>query len=87
MPIQCAYPGHPIDVKASFCQRVNPIIVKKLAELVSAGIVETDVQNAVNYFVKYWLPIKHGIIPLSSDQAFYPLPVDIRNHVGVVKSL
>ena len=84
--MQCAHSGHPVDVKASFCQRVNPIIVKKMGELVSAGIVETgDVQKAVNYFVKYRLPIEHGIIPLSSDRAFYPLPVDIRNHVGIVK--
>ena len=61
LPMQCAHSGHPVDVKASFCQRVNPIIVKKIAELVSAGIVETgDVQKAVNYFVKYRLPIEHG---------------------------
>ena len=86
LPMQCAHSGHPVDVKASFCQRVNPIIVKKIGELVSAGIVETgDVQKAVNYFVKYRLPIEHGIIPLSSDRAFYPLPVDIRNHVRIVK--
>ena len=32
------------------------------------------------------LPIEHGIIPLLSDRAFYPLPVDIRNHVGIAKS-
>ena len=85
--MQCAHSGHPVDVKASFCQRVNPIIVKKIAELVSAGILETgDVQKAINYFVKNRLPIGHGIIPLPSDRAFYPLPVHFRNHVGIMKS-
>ena len=45
LPMQCAHSGHPVDVKTSFFQFVNPIIVKKIAEVVSAEIVETgDVQ-------------------------------------------
>ena len=74
-------------IKASFCQCVNSIIVKKIAELVSAGIVETgDVQKTVSHFVRYNLPIEHGIISLSSDRAssHYLLT---SNHVEIAKSV
>lgn len=41
LPMQGAHLGHPVDIHASFCQRVHPIIIKKISELVSSGIVET----------------------------------------------
>ena len=33
------------------------------------------------------MPKEHGITPVTSDRAFYPLPHDIKNHVGNAKSV
>ena len=41
LPTQSAHFGHPVGVNASFCQRTHPIIIQKISELVSSGIVET----------------------------------------------
>ena len=77
---------HPKGFKATFSQRVNPIIISKISELVSSGITETkEVQRALNNYVKHNLQSEHGIIVHSNDRAFHPLPVDIKNHVDSAK--
>jgi len=86
LPTQDAHSGHPVDKNASFCQRVNPIIISKISEFVSSGITETkEVQRVLNNYVKHNLQSEHGITAHVSDRAFYPLPVDIKNHVDVAK--
>lgn len=86
LPTQRAHSGHPVDVNASFCQRIHPIIVKKISEFVSSGIVETkEVQRVLENYVKHNLQSEHGITAHSSDRAFHPLAVDIKNHVDSVK--
>ena len=86
LPTEAAHVGHPVGLAASFCQRIHPIILNKFSELVSSGIVETkDDQKALNHYVKRTLPKEHNITPIPSDRAFYPLPSDIKNHVGNAK--
>ena len=86
LPTESAHAGHPVGTAASFCQRINPIVLNKISELVSSGIDETkEVQRALNHYVKYTLPKEHNITPNPSDRAFYPLPNDIKNHVGNAK--
>ena len=52
-----AHAGHPVGTAASFCQRINRIVLNKISELVSSGIDETkEVQRALNHYVKYTLP-------------------------------
>ena len=86
LPTEEAHNGHPVGQVASFCQRIHPLILKKISELVSSGIVETkEVQRVLNHYVKHTLPIEHNITPISTDRAFYPLPNDIKNHVGNAK--
>ena len=46
-----------------------------------------EVQKVLNYYVKHNLPQELGITPLSTDRAFYPMPRDIKNHIGNAKSL
>lgn len=87
LPTSTVHSGHPVGSAASFCQRVHPTIIKKISELVSTGIIETkEVQKALYHYVKHDLPRERGITPLTSDRAFYPLPNDIKNHVGTAKS-
>ena len=86
LPTEQAHDGHPVGEAASFCQRIHPIILNKISELVSSGIDETkEVQRALNHYVKHTLPNEHNITPISTDRAFYPLPNDIKNHVGNAK--
>ena len=44
-----------------------------------------EVQKALNHYVKHTLPSEHNITPNPTDRAFYPLPTDIKNHVGNAK--
>ena len=86
LPTQSTHSGHPVDVQASFCQCIHPIIVKKISELVSSGIVETkEVQRVLENYVKHNLQGEHGITAYSNDRAFHSLPVDIKNHVDSAK--
>ena len=88
LPTLAAHSGHPVSASASFCRHVHPTIIKKISELVSTGMRETkDVQKALKYYVKHNLPQELGITPLSTDRAFYPMPRDIKNHIGNAKSL
>ena len=57
LPTEEAHTCHPVGQAASFCQRIHPIILQKISELVSSGIVETkEVQKALNHYVKHTLP-------------------------------
>ena len=86
LPTEQAHEGHPVGQAASFCQRIHPIILSKISELVSSGIDETkEVQKVLNHYVKHTLPNEHNIRPIPTDRAFYPLPNDIKNHVGNAK--
>lgn len=86
LPTQSTHFSHPVGVHASFCQRTHPIIIWKISELVSSGIVETrEVQRVLENYVKHNLQDEHGISPHSSDRTFHPLPVDIKNHVDNAK--
>jgi hypothetical protein len=77
LPTLAVHSGHPVASAARFCQRVHPTIIKKISELVSTGIAETkEVQKALFHYVKHTMPKEHGITPLASDRAFYPLPRD-----------
>ena len=74
LPTEQAHKGHPVSAAASFCQRVHPIILNKISELVSSCIDETkEVQRALNHYVKHTLPIEHNITPIPTERAFYPL--------------
>ena len=54
LPTEEAHTCHPVGQAASFCQRIHPIILQKISELVSSGIVETkEVQKALNHYVKH----------------------------------
>lgn len=82
LPTEAAHAGHSVGAAASFCQRIHPIILNKISELVSSGMYETrEVQKALNFYVKHSLPKEQNITPLPHDRAFYPLPNDIKNHV------
>ena len=53
---------------------------------VAGGITETnEVQRSIENYVKHSLFSEHGINPKPVDHAFYPLPMDIKNHVGITK--
>jgi len=45
------------------------------------------VQNALSHYVTHNLPQELGITPLSTERAFYPMPHDIKNHIGNAKSI
>ena len=68
LPTHSAHLGHLVGIHASFCQRDHLIIIQKISELVSSGIVETrEVQRVLENYVKHDLQGEHGITPHSSD--------------------
>ena len=86
LPTQSAHISHSVGVDDSFCQCTHRIIIQKILELVSSGIIETrEVQRVLENYVKHNLQGEHGISPHSSDRAFHPLPVNIKNHVDNAK--
>ena len=86
LPTTEAHSGHTCDTFSNFSQRVHPIILQKISEFVAGGITGTsEVQRSIEHYVKHSLFSEHGINPKPFDRAFYPLPTDIKNHVGIAK--
>ena len=71
---------------AVYGQKLHPLVVQKIAEIVAAGIVDTaEVKRSLKYHVNNFLSKEIGKTPLEHDRALHPTNDDIRNHAGKAK--
>jgi len=86
LPTLNAHTDHIVREIPSYSQRIHPILITKIAELVVDGI--TDVQEIckmLRNYVKHTVSVQLSISPSHTDKSFYPMPCDIRNHVSKAK--
>ena len=66
----------------AFAQKVHPLLVTKISELVSANITDVhEVKKLLKYHTDTQLSKELGFKPQAHDRAFYPNIIDIKNHV------
>ena len=86
LPTEAAHTGHPTGKVAGFSQRVHPIIIEKIKELVASGITDVhEVKKILKYHVQHDVIKDHEIDPSLTNRAFYPMPCDIKNHICLAK--
>ena len=58
---------------AVYGQKLHPLVAKKIAEMVAAGIVDTaEVKCSLKYYVNNFFSKEIGKTPLEHDRAFHP---------------
>lgn len=77
---------HPTGEESGFSQRIHPMIVVKISELVASGITNVhEVLKILRHYVQHTVSVELNIAPSLSNRAFYPMPCDIENHVSKAK--
>jgi len=72
---------HPTGASVGFSQRVNPLLIQKIHELVLAGVSEPmEMKRHLKHHVLHYLS-KSGT-PDPNDRAYFPTLDDIRNHMN-----
>ena len=86
LPTESAHSGHPTGEISGFSQRVHPLIIAKITELVVAGITNVhEVRKILRHYVQHNISVEHNLNPLPTDRVFYPMPCDIKNHICKTK--
>ena len=86
LPTENAHSGHPTGEMSGFTQRVHPVIIAKISELVASGITGVqEVRKLLKNYVQQTISTELNLIPSLSDRSFYPMPCDIRNHISKAK--
>ena len=87
LPTENAHSGHPTGEMSGFTQRVHPVIIAKISELVASGITGVqEVRKCLRImFNKLHISTELNLIPSLTDRSFYPMPCDIRNHISKAK--
>ena len=82
VPTNEAHKNHPTGVDIAFAQKVHPLLLTKISELVSANITDIhEVKKLLKYHTDNQISKELGFKPQAHDRAFYPNIVDIKNHV------
>ena len=82
LPTNEAYKNHPTGADIAFAQKVHPLLLSKISELVSANITDVhEVKKLLKYHTENQISKELGFKPQAHDRAFYPNIVDIKNHV------
>ena len=86
LPTESAHSSHPTGEISGFSQRVHPLIIAKITELVVSGITNVhEVRKILRHYVQHNISVEHNLNPLPTDRAFYPMPCDIKNHICKTK--
>lgn len=86
MPSIDSHCGHPVEEKAVFGQRIHPLLVSKITEMVMAGITNTtEVKRSLKFYASTILSTQLGVEFSKQNRAFFPTSVDIRNHIYAAK--
>ena len=85
-PCETAHTNHPTGEAAGFAQKLHPLVISKIYDMVSAGITNiTDIKRSLRWYVQHELTKQVGEAPNLSDRSLYPTDSDIRNHVHIAK--
>ena len=86
MPSTEAHSGHPVGNNAMYSQRIHPLLVAKITEMVLDGITNTaEVKRSLRFYANTILASQVGIKFSKQNRAFFPTSIDIRNHIYAAK--
>lgn len=86
MPTNEAHSNHPTGQEIAFAQKVHPLLIAKISDLVSSNICNVyEVKKMIKHYTDNELAKELGFKPNKYDQAFYPDMADIKNHVYKAK--
>ena len=86
LPTLNAHTNHIVREIPGYSQRIHPILITKIAELVADGITDVqEIRKMLRNYVKHTVSVQLSISPSHTDRSFYPMPCDIRNHVSKAK--
>ena len=86
LPTENAHCAHPTGEISGFSQRVHPMIIAKISELVASGITcVQEVRKMLWNYVQHTISTELNLTPSVTDRSFYPMPCDIRNHISKAK--
>ena len=88
MPSTEAHSGHPVGDNAMYSQRIHPLLVAKITEMVLDGITNTaEVKRSLRFYANTILANQLGIKLSKQNRAFFPTSIDIRNHIYTAKKM
>ena len=83
---QSAHSHHPTGECAGFAQKLHPLIISKISDIVDSGITNiTDIKRSLRWYVQNEFAEKFGAPPKNTNRSLYPTDNDIRNHVYIAK--
>ena len=86
LPTEEAHSGHPTGHCSGFSQRIHPLLIEQITELVSAGITNTgEVKRLQRHYTRNTLAKHVGIQVTPNNRALFPTDIDVRNHVATAK--
>lgn len=86
LPSVKAHNGHPVGEEAVYSQRIHPLLVAKITEMVIGGITSTsEVKKSLKFYATNILAPQLGITLSKQNRSFFPTSVDIRNHIYAAK--
>ena len=86
MPSTEAHSGHPVGNNAMYSQRIHPLLVAKITEMVLDGITNTaEVKRSLRFYANTILASQVSMKFSKQNRAFYPTSIDIRNHIYAAK--
>ena len=86
LPTEEAHSGHPTGHCSGFSQRIHPLLIEQITELVSAGITNTgEVKRLLRHYTRNTLAKHLGIQVTPNNRALFPTDIDVRNHVATAK--
>ncbi len=86
LPCESAHSDHPTGEAAGFAQKLHPLIISKISDMVYAGITNiTDIKRSLRWYVQHDVAKQIGQTLKITDRSLYPTDRDIRNHVHIAK--
>ena len=87
LPKESAHTGHPTGHCSGFSQRIHPLLIEQITDLVSAGITSLSaVKKLLHHYVRTTLAKELDIQLSTSNCVLFPTDIDIRNHIAKAKS-
>lgn len=85
LPCEDAHSRHPTGEAGGFAQRLHPLIISKISNMVSTGITDvTNIKCSLKWYVQHELKQTGNSLKIT-DRSLYPTDNDIRNHVYLAK--
>ena len=77
-----AHSNHPTGPDIAFAQKVHPLLISKISDLVLSNICDIyEIKEILWHYTNNELSKELGFKPDNNDLAFYPDMCDIKNHV------